>query len=279
MENVEDLITSSKRKKRKNVELGGFFDFVKTTLPTIGKVASGVLDNFLSGSRKTARYTVFENFDEERNATTGLHFLHSDNKIIAVNNTIDNSYSITLPCRGDNKGQVAHLAPLSQLDITPEISDASKANIQNLAVTEMEPEKTEGLSGSTGVSILSCLGYFTKGNLSTPFNLTAKITIRAIGLDIQISLAQGLEILKGQSLEVRSVGEGEIKRFNEVNPSLAAEEDGSTVLLLEDALAGFMDEDELCLMGDIAFRNVAGVEVADRLGEGISDEVRCAFLT
>jgi hypothetical protein len=279
MENVEDLITSSKSKKGNNVELVGFFDFVKTTLPTIGKVSLGVLENFLSGSRKPARYTVFGNFDEERSVTTGLHFLHSGNKIFAVNNTKNNSYSITLPRRGDNKGKVVHLAPLSQLDITPEINDASKANIQNLAVTEMEPEKAEGLSRSTSVSILSCLGYFTKGNLSTPFNLTAKITIRAIGLDIQISLAQGLEILKGQSLEVRSVGEGEIKRFNEVNPSLASEEDGSTVLLLKDALAGFKDEDELCLMGDIAFRNVAGVEVADRLGEGISDEVRSVFLT
>jgi hypothetical protein len=80
-------------------------------------------------------------------------------------------------------------------------------------------------------------------------------------------------------LEVRSVGEGEIKRFNEVNPSLSTVQDGSTVLLLNDALAGFKDEDELCLMGYIAFRNVAGVEVADRLGEGLSDEVRSAFLT
>jgi hypothetical protein len=136
-----------------------------------------------------------------------------------------------------------------------------------------------GLSGSLGVGLLSCLGYFTKGNLSTPFNLTAKITIRAIGLDIQISLAKGLEILKSHSLEVRSVGEGEIKRFKEVNPTQAAEEDGSTVLLLKNALAGFKDEDELCLKGYIAFRNVAGVEVADRLGEGISDEVRSVFLT
>jgi hypothetical protein len=279
MENVEDLITSSKRKKRNNVELGGFFDFVKATLPTIGKVASGVLDNFLSGSREPARYTVFGNFEKERNATTGLHFLHSDNKIFAVNNTKNNSYSIMLPRRGDNKGQVVHLGPLSQLDITPEINDASKANIQNLAVTEMEQEKTVGLSGSLGVGLLSCLGYFTKGNLSTPFNLTAKITIRAIGLDIQISLAKGLEILKSHSLEVRSVGEGEIKRFKEVNPTQAAEEDGSTVLLLKNALAGFKDEDELCLKGYIAFRNVAGVEVADRLGEGISDEVRSVFLT
>jgi hypothetical protein len=79
-------------------------------------------------------------------------------------------------------------------------------------------------------------------------------------------------------LEVRSVGEGEIKRFNEVNSSLSTEQDGSTVLLLKNALAGFKDEDELCLLGDIAFRNVAGVQVADRLGEGISEEVRSIFL-
>jgi hypothetical protein len=87
-----------------------------------------------------------------------------------------------------------------------------------------------------------------------------------------------LEILQGQSLEVRSVGDGEVKRFNEVDPCLTAEEDGTTVLLLKDALAGFKDEDELSLVGDIAFKNVTGVQVADRLGEGISEEVRSIFL-
>jgi hypothetical protein len=277
MENA-NLIVSSKRQKTIKNDLRGFFDFVKSALPTIGKVAMGVLSNFVSGSRKAARYTVFGNFNEEQTATAGLHFLRSDNKLFAVNNTMDNSYSITIPRRGSNKGLLVHLAPLSQLEITDEIYEASNANIQNFEVTEMEPEKTTCLRGSIGASILSCLGYFTKGNLTNPFNLTAKISIRAIGLDIQISLAPGLEILQGQSLEVRSVGDGEVKRFNEVDPCLTAEEDGTTVLLLKDALAGFKDEDELSLIGDIAFKNVTGVQVADRLGEGISEEVRSIFL-
>jgi hypothetical protein len=260
------------------MENGGFFESVKSTLPNIGKVAMGVLNDLVSAPHRAARYTVFGNFSEEHEATVGLHFLRSDNKIFAVNNSLENSYSITIPRRGNNTGLLVHLAPLSQLDVTAEIYKASDANIQNFEVTELEPENTKGVSGLIAVSILSCLGYFTKGNLSTPFNLTAKITIRAIGLDIQISLVQGLEILKGQSLEVRSVGEEEIKRFNEVNPSFSTEQDGSTVLLLKNALAGFKDEDELCLLGDIAFRNVAGVQVADRLGEGISEEVRSIFL-
>jgi hypothetical protein len=260
------------------IDLRGFFDLVKSALPTIGKVAMGVLSNFVSGSRMAARYTVFGNFNEGLVATAGLHFLRKNNKIYAVNNTMENSYSITIPRRGNNTGLLVHLAPLSQFDVTTEIYDASNANIQNFEVTEMEPSKTTGLQGSIGASILSCLGYFTKGNLVNPFNLTAKISIRAIGLDIQISLAPGLKILQGQSLEVRSVGDGEVKRFNEVSPCLTAEEDGTTVLLLKDALAGFKDEDELSLVGDIAFQNVAGIQVADRLGEGISEEVRSIFL-
>jgi hypothetical protein len=276
MERVKLLVLPKELKALFAASLAGFFDTFKSIIPTIGKVAMGVFNSLASsrGTRKVACYTVFGKTDADGNTTSGLHFLHNDGKLLVVNNAMNNSYSITIPRRGLNTGLMVHLAPLSQLDITDEISSASQANIQNFAISEMDPDKSTALGGSLGASILSCLGYFTKGNLATPFNLTAKIVLQSIGLDIQISLAPGLQIMQGQSLEVRSVGDGEVKRYNEVTPMITAEEDGTTVLVLKNALDGFKDEDELSLTGDIAFKNVEGTQVADRLGEGITDEVR-----
>ncbi|MBS5205758.1 MAG: hypothetical protein KHZ50_18615 [Bacteroides ovatus] len=254
--------------------VGGFFDMIKSALPTIGKVAMNVIGGLVNeeNGATSGVYTVALGVSESGEGE-GVHFLNKDGRVIAVNTSLTQSCSLNFPRKADNIGIAAELFPFSQLDVTDDLRDSAKSNAQRFGVTSVASEVQKG-DVAGGFGIMSCLGYFTKKMLEIPFRLNSHITLQMIGKSLQITLSAGLQLKTGQALTLGTTGGGEQRRFNTVTAVTDGETNAKgSYILLPNALADYKDDDELELVGDLLFENVEGVALNIKRGQPLNYDV------
>lgn len=253
----------------------GFFDMIKSALPTIGKVAMNVIGSFVNevDSAKPALYTVnlgaSENGEEE-----GVHFLNKDGKVIAVNTSLTKTCTVNFPRKASNLGLTVQLPPFTEFDVTQDLRNSARSNAQRFSVVST-PSELQQADVAGGIGMLSCLGYFTKKMIERPFNLNAHIVLQMIGKNLKITLSGGLEVQSGHSLTLGTSAGGELKRFNTVAATSGnADENaaGGTYILLANALSDYADDDELELIGELEFVNVGGNPLNVKKGEALTSE-------
>lgn len=256
--------------------VNGFFDMIKSALPTIGKVAMNVIGSIVNegNGEKNAMYSVTlgasENGEEE-----GIHFINKDGKVIAVNTSLTKTCTLNFPRKADHLGEAVQLAPFTQFDVTQDLRNSAKSNAQRFSVVSA-PSEIQGADVAGGIGVLSCLGYFTKKLIESPFKLNSHIVLQMIGKHLKITLIGGLEVQSGRSLTLGTSAGGELKRFNTIDATSGSAGDnaaGETYILLPNALADYADDDELELIGDLVFVNVAGNSLDIKMGEPLTPEL------
>lgn len=255
--------------------VNGFFDMIKSALPTIGKVAMNVIGSFVNeeNGEKNAMYSVTlgasENGEEE-----GVHFINKNGKVMAVNTSLTKTCTLNFPRKADNLGLAVQLPPFTQFDVTQDMRNAAKSNAQRFSVVSA-PSEIQGADLAGGTGVLSCLGYFTKKLIERPFNLNSHIILQMIGKNLKITLSGGLKLESGHSLTLGTSAGGELKRFNTIDATLANAGDnatGETCILLPNVLADYSDDDELELIGDLVFVNIGGNSLDIKMGEPLTPE-------
>lgn len=262
-----------------NEKFNGLFDFISSALPTIGKVAMNVFSSFANDGTKVGCYTALSEGQGEEDET-GLHFINENGRLMAVNTSLSKSYAVNIPAKGNEPILNAVLKPFSKLDMTEDMRNASNANIQRFSVLGMPKASSAGLT-NLGEGVISCLAYVTKGILKIGKKLNAHLTLKAVNDDLQIILSVDLKPVSVQSVTISALNGGEQKRFNFVGamPIESASNDTEYRIVLKDALKGFQEDDDLEIVGDVAFENVSGKCVVDKTGTFLTEEDAHNFLS
>lgn len=251
----------------------GVFDMIESALPTIGKAAMGafkaVSGDSANGGVSSGCYKVSLGTNDNGEESM-IQFAHEDGRLYVVNPSLNESFTLNLPCKGkDLVGQQILLRPFSKIDVTEDFNNAARFNATRFGLTA-SPTSYETQCSNGGSGIISCLGYFTKKMLDKPLCLNSHIMIEAIGNSLKISLRGGLEVQYGQGLSIRQSDGGAEKNFSKVFATREGEDnvviDGSDAyIMLDNVLDGYGMEDDLMIIGDLVFVNVTGQRLRYRL--------------
>lgn len=272
--------TSTVTDTANNEKFNGLFDLISSALPTIGKVAMNVFSSFANDGTKVCCYTALAEGQGEEDET-GLHFINENGKLIAVNTSLSKSYAVNIPAKGNEPILNAVLKPFSKLDMTEDMRNASNANIQRFSVLGMPNASSAGLT-NFGEGVISCLAYVTKGILKLGKKLNAHLMLKAVNDDLQIILSVDLKPVSVQSVTISALNGGEQKRFNFVGAmpiESANSSDTEYRIVLKDALKGFQEDDDLEIVGDVAFENITGECIVDKTGTFLTEEDAHNFLS
>ena len=253
--------------------VNGVFDVIKSALPTIGKAAMGafkaVFGDSANGGVSSGCYKV--SLGKNNNGEESMiQFAHEDGHLYAINPSLNESFTLNLPCKGkDLVGQQILLRPFSKIDVTEDFNNAAKYNATRFGLTA-SPTSYETQCSNGGSGIISCLGYFTKKMLDKPLCLNSHIIIEAIGNSLKVTLRGGLEVQYGQGLSIRQSDGGAEKNFSKVFATREVKDtvvtDGSDAyIMLDNALDDYEMEDDLMIIGDLVFVNVTGQRLQCRL--------------
>lgn len=256
--------------------VNGLFDMIKSALPTIGKVAMSVIGSFVNeeNGEKNALYSV-KLGASEKGEEEGVHFINTNGKVMAVNTSLTKTCTLNFPRKADHLGLAVQLAPFTQFDVTSDLRKSAKSNAQRFSVVSV-PSEIQGADVAGGIGVLSCLGYFTKKLIERPFNLNSHIVLQMIGKSLKITLSGNLKLESGRSLTLGTSAGGELQRFNTIDATSGSAGDnaaGETYILLPNVLADYADDDELELIGDLVFVNVAGNSLDIKMGEPLTPEL------
>lgn len=281
--NTNGLTTVNEGTKCQNAEMrnensplyvGGIFDMIKSALPTIGKVAVNVMSQLVGddGEQKAGIYTVLSESQNEF-TDSGLHFIGKNGRILAVNSSLSNTYSINIPSKGNEAVQSLSLAPFNYVDVTENMKEAVNENIQRFSVMKLPLNAAKGVDGF-GSSVLSCLATVTLAVLKIGKNISPQITLSAKGNDLYITLRVGLNPICAQAFQIIAQNGGEQKRFNSVTATTTENNVDGTgkYIVLKGALEGFKADDDLEILGDIMFDNVEGKPLEMKRGTEMTAE-------
>lgn len=260
----------------KETSVNGFMDFIKSAVPTIGKVVGGLLSAVTNEDGQEQYRCVHIHLGKAgcgKDETMPL--VNQNGRIIAYNTSLDKDLTLNFPRKLDRyNGEVLVLEPFTKMDVTDCFTDCSSNDVERFNVQSTNPSDAVSSDGLLS-GIVSCVGYITKKMIEgRVFKLTSHIFLQIVGKDLKITLASGMALESAPSITLSVKDGAENKKYLNIQaqPEVMEYNDGGNstgVILLENALDGYNDDDELELDVTVRYAAPKDMRICDRKGVAI----------